>query len=55
MSLRSWAPIVAALILAIGLVLHALLPRYQWQGERVIFDRWTGTACLWNVRDWERC
>lgn len=41
---RPWAVVLAALILAIGLALHALLPRYQWS-DGVIFDRWTGEAC----------
>jgi hypothetical protein len=46
LSLGTWI-LCAAAVLAAGLVLHALLPRYQLtphgSGEAVVvFDRWTG-------------
>lgn len=57
--MRSWVPIVAALILAAGIVLHGLLPRlyprYEVVSNSMVVDRWHGITC--RVRDvgTERC
>lgn len=47
------AIVIAALIVAIGLILSSALPRYELEG-RYTFDRWTGELCdrqgCWNPR-----
>lgn len=46
-----WDLVLAALILAGGIVLGAVLPRYEWHGQldrsgtTGVFDRWTGEYC----------
>ena len=42
-----WAAIIAAFVLALGVVAHALLPRYSYQVSSdaaavMIYDRWSG-------------
>ncbi len=49
--------VVAAAILALGLVLNALLPRYEAVdagGRLWVLDRWTGEVCSYNGRCFPR-
>lgn len=44
-----WDLIVAAALVALGLALHAALPRYQYAANNVVLDRWTGEMCNGRV------
>lgn len=47
-SFRGALPYLVGVLLALGLILHAVFPRYEWQvvGDRgdviVVYDRWSG-------------
>jgi hypothetical protein len=46
-----WDLIVMALVVALGLLAHAMLPRYTSAGDRVL-DRWTGRYCNGRGHCW---
>ncbi len=47
-SLQGAVPYLVGALIALGLILHAVFPRYEWQvvGDGghviVVYDRWTG-------------
>lgn len=47
-----WDLIVSAALIALGLVLHAALPRYEYAANGLVLDRWTGEVCSRQAGCW---